>query len=169
MVKVHRGYILINKINIMKKVFILIALFFSISAFSQLPSASTFVDSGLVKIPITLKAEQMLLIFDCLDQNTPQYLNFASQLSKNVDTVYNPNQQITVLSESGFIRDVYIIMGVQQERFTSGINDEIKAALFPQISNYSWLMRELQGIVQYNSGLRQQRINRALDKIKQMK
>jgi hypothetical protein len=156
----------------MKKFIAILALILTISAKAQIPASDSIpqIDSSEVKIPLQFKTKQVLLIFDCLEQKTPQVLNLGSQIAKAIDTAaYDSEQLITITVESGFIRDVYMTMGVQQERFTSGINDEIKAALLPQIMNYSWLMRQLQGIMQINSGLVEQRVQRAFATIKQMK
>jgi hypothetical protein len=159
----------------MKKIATIIALLFVFAANAQVGPApvkdSTFstIDSSVIKVTYTLRADQQLLIFDCLEQKTPQALSFASQIAKGIDTVYSASKPVTVTIESAFIKDLYFIMSTQQERFASGIIDDIKAALIPQLTSYTWLTRELQAIIRNNSGVRQQRIQRAFSTIKQMK
>lgn len=157
----------------MKKLFsifiLLITLTTSVNVHAQTPDTTTAIDSSVIEANIVLKESQLLLIADCLEQKTSDVLNFLAQVAKGMDTVYDANKSITVRVKCGFIRDVYTIMSVQQERFTSGVNDEIKAALLPQVINYSWLIRELQSLMLINSGLMQQRIQRSFATIKLMK
>jgi hypothetical protein len=85
---------------------------------------------------------------------------FYKQVTAQVDTanLVDPTKTITVTAEGGFTYEFYVWTSNVKEGVGSKINNEIKAAMLPQIKN-QWLINRL---MQYNDQL-----NTELEAIKQ--
>jgi hypothetical protein len=136
----------------MKKYITILALLFSLHTMAQ------GVDS--TRIPQTITLQQKYHIY-CLGFNVGQwgqtdYINYINevrkQLSETSDTV-----RITVTVPSSMIRDIFTSMSRQPEGEATQYNEEIQAALGPQITN-PWLGAQVNSIVMRNWAARDARI-----------
>jgi hypothetical protein len=120
--------------------YILLLIFASLSLF-----ASAQVDSTQIPQTVTLTLKHMAYVKDCIGTSgESSYFKFYRQVATQIDTTtYNASQSITVTVTSAFVFAAYTAVAGQQERIANPINDEIKAALLPQLTN-GWLLRQLQ-------------------------
>lgn len=130
--------------------------------------------TAIVVTGLTLTEDEHLLIFDCLeDAKSTLTLGYGAQIAKGVTRnaqgkpVYEPTKNIAVNVTEGFIAEVYVLMGVQQERFASGINDIIAQKILNQLTvkKHTAALKRLQSIANFNQGLKQQKINRGFNSV----
>lgn len=99
------------------------------------------------KITIVLKEKYICWLKPyTISNDEPDYLNFYSQVASQIDTFYNPNKNITITTTNRVVLNTFKKMGMEQERFTSTMNNEIKAALLPQVVYNTWLLQQLQSV-----------------------
>lgn len=147
----------------MKKTIIAILLLVSLQSFGQ------GVDS--TRIPQTITLQQKYHVY-CLGFNQGQwgqtdYINYLNDVrkaySETSDTV-----RITVTVPSSLVRDLFYSMSRQPEGEATQYNEEIQAALGPQITN-PWLGAAVNGIVQRNWDARDARIQATKKEILKIK
>jgi hypothetical protein len=126
----------------MKTLFFSLALMVSVFSMAQQP-----VDSSKISETIKLRLDQMCYIKDCLGDNaTPDFIIFYRQVARQVDTTtYNPAQEITFTGASQVILTCYMPVAMAPQGIAGTMNDEIKAALLPQIKN-PWLISQITAI-----------------------
>jgi hypothetical protein len=136
----------------MKTYIIAILCLVSVSAFSQ------GVDS--TRIPQTITLQQKYHVY-CLGFNQGQwgqtdYINYLNDVRKVYSEV-SDTVSISVTVPSSLVRDLFYSMSRQPEGEATQYNEEIQAALGPQITN-PWLGAQVNSIVQGNWDARDARI-----------
>lgn len=162
----------------MKKILSVLVLSFTLlsSAFSQNPVKpdSTFVDSSSLSINITLKAKHHFYSIGLMEgvQSDLRKANYIGQIAKQVTSLYDTSQLITVSVQAGLVKDLYVEIGTRQERLTTINNGEIKEALKPQLMTSQvgfWILGQLISVDTKNSILISQVIDRGKQFVSQFK
>lgn len=162
----------------MKKILSVLVLSFTLlsSAFSQNPVKpdSTFVDSSSLSINITLKAKHHFYLIGLMEgvQSDLRKANYIGQIAKQVTSLYDTSQLITVSVQAGLVKDLYVEIGTRQERLTTINNGEIKEALKPQLMTSQvgfWILGQLISVDTKNSILISQVIDRGKQFVSQFK
>ncbi|RYG53331.1 MAG: hypothetical protein EOO01_04615 [Chitinophagaceae bacterium] len=162
----------------MKQLLFILALFASLFVNAQRSlyddpldtSSAPKIDSSTVEVSITLNAEQHFLIIDFLqDIKTPRNADYIKQVVRQLDTVFNPSQLITVATESSIVPEIYNLLSVQREGVTAQPNRDMKAALIPQLQGYTWIAEQIHAIDERNLQLRQAHVDRGFQYAKSLK
>lgn len=86
-------------------------------------------------------------------------------ITKTADTT----QQITVVVSTDLVKRLYLVIGSQQERLSTDINAEIKAALVPQLYTRPQLLADIFAIATKNGQDTQDLVQTGVDYLKALK
>jgi hypothetical protein len=123
-------------------------------------------------LQITLNAVHHAFIIAFLPQaarGEKDVFKYISQVANNYDPAQDNAQPITVNTTPSMVANLFFIMGQQQERLTTNLNNEIKEALIPQVAGSAETMQLLTAIMQKNAEETQAVINAGFDFIKEIK
>jgi hypothetical protein len=136
----------------MKKAILYLLILFSLSASAQ------GVDSTRIPQTMTLaqKYHVYVLGFNTGSWGSVDFINYINQVRSQMDSV-NMEKAITVTVPSSMVRDIFYSMSRQPEGEATQYNEEIQAALTPQITN-AWLGGAVQAIVAQNWATRDAKI-----------
>lgn len=142
---------------------IILLLFLSVSFFSYSQADTSHVD-------ITLKSKHHAWVISLMpnkgEVESIKYINqVASQLSLPIDTA----QQITVSVQVNLVKNLYLVIGSQQERLATTYNNEIKDALLPQLMTYPDLLAGIMIIAERNATETNVLVNYGFDYLKAIK
>lgn len=145
----------------MKKILIILSLLVSVNGFSQ---------SDTAHINVTLKSKYHAWIISLMpgkgEIEKVKYMNqVANQLALPVDTA----QLITVSVTVQLVKDMYLVIGSQQERLAADYNEQIKQALVPVLMSYPDLLTGIMAIGQQNANETNILVNYGFDYLKAIK
>jgi hypothetical protein len=131
------------------KTFILgLTLVFSIEAFGQIDSSSQ-IDSSRISQSITLSERQHLYLIGFMGAiRSADKIKYVTQVAASYDSA-DTAKLITIVAPSDLVVQMYHTMTVLQEGVAAQLNNEIKDALLPQITN-PWLGAQLFAIMEDN-------------------
>lgn len=93
---------------------------------------------------ITLTAKQHAFIIGLLpNSGHPDVIRYLTQVAKQLVLPVADEQAITVSVPESLVAEIYNIMGTQQERIASSLNNAIKQALLPQVAGVASLVEVL--------------------------
>lgn len=137
----------------MKKTILLLLIFISLGAMAQ------GVDS--TRIPQTVSMPKVyhvyVLGFNQGSWGAVDFINYINQVRSQMDSTTADTAIITVTVPSSMVRDIFSSMSRQPEGEATQYNEEIQAALTPQITN-AWLGGAVQAIVAQNWASRDAKI-----------
>ena len=153
----------------MKNLFFLLLLVFNLSCFAQ-DSTSIEADSSAIPISIELKSEHHYLIIDFLeDLKSDDAASYVGQVVSKTDSIYNPVKPIRVNVFSRFVPEVYRKLSAQREGVVMQPNQEMKEALFNQLSGFSWIAARIMEIDAQNAAIRTGRALRGFNYARRLK
>jgi hypothetical protein len=95
-------------------------------------------------IQITLKAKYHAYIISLMpDKGDVQKINYLLQVRNGITGSYDAEQDITVNVDEELVKNMYLIIGSQQERLAAADNREIKEALIPQLMAHPELLQAI--------------------------
>jgi hypothetical protein len=152
--------------------FLCIISILAVTMLSQPVQAQT--DSS--QIQVTLKAKHHAFIIALMPSKSQvdeiRYitqvataLTVAADSAKTVDTT----QQITVVVSTDLVKRLYLVIGSQQERLSTDINAEIKAALVPQLYTRPKLLASILDIAAGNTAQTNELVQTGVTYLKALK
>jgi methyltransferase-like protein len=131
----------------MKKFLLSLIVFASIAAYAQ---SQTEVDSSRISQTIIVSEIQHIYIIGAMTSiDNADAFNYIKQVKAAYDPA-DTSKRITVTVSSQLIANIYQMMTAKAEGVTAVYNNDIKAALMPQITN-AWLGTQLYQIAVENA------------------
>lgn len=118
--------------------------------FSTLFCSSAFTQKDTINVTLKAKHHAYIVAFTPKDGNVEKvrYINQVSQ-KLNIDTagkIVDSAQLITVNVSTDLVRELYLVIGSQQERLTTNYNADIKLELLPQLQRKPLLLAAIAAI-----------------------